>query len=198
MPPTLGPLLQWAPAFRTIQWDQMGEMLTQDLETGWSRNSLETLSDAMMGPVIATQTTIASRYPSMHDPFLELPSASNAGSAGSPNAMSSLPLVVQTVCLPSPRPPQAVQVDMQNTSQSHPFDITPDPDSQSEERIGPEPSPSTCFVYVGKEKSESSGRGHAGRHPRRSMEQGAEGSRIRMNTAGRSLEKVKEMTEVVN
>ena len=46
------------------------DLITQDLEGRLEPQFVDTLSDALMGPVIATQTAITNWYPSMHDPFL--------------------------------------------------------------------------------------------------------------------------------
>lgn len=183
------PLFSNGLAFGTIQWDQIGEMLNQDLEGRLDPQFVDTLSDALMGPVIATQTAITNWYPSMHDPFL---SAIRLNWIEIAYFYVFLPLVVNG-CHYKPDRLKLFKL-LQNTSDSHPFDITPDL-VEARNALGdirPE-----HFVYMGKEKVN-----------RRAMEmlpdirgiyeQGAEGGRIRAEYSRQILEKVKEMTEVVN
>ena len=183
------PLFSNGLAFGTIQWDQMGEMLTQDLEGRLEPQFVETLSDAMMGPVIATQTAITNWYPSMHDPFL---SAIRLNWIEIAYFYVFLPLVVNG-CHYKPDRLKLFKL-LQNTSQSHPFDITPDL-IEARNALG-EARPEH-FVYMGKEKVNLRAMDMLD-DIRGLYEQGAEGGRIRGEYSRQILERVKEMTEVVN
>ncbi|HRW75940.1 MAG TPA: tryptophan 7-halogenase [Saprospiraceae bacterium] len=183
------PLFSNGLAFGTIQWDQMGEMLTQDLEGRLEPQFVDTLSDALMGPVIATQTAITNWYPSMHDPFL---SAIRLNWIEIAYFYVFLPLVVNG-CHYKPDRLKLFKL-LQNTSQSHPFDITPD---LIEARNALGQAKPEHFVYMGKEKVNLRAMDMLD-DIRGIYEQGAEGGRIRNEYSRQILEKVKEMTEVVN
>ena len=64
------PLFSNGLAFGTLQLEHLGEMIAQDHEGRLSPEYVDALSDALMGPILGSQTAISNWYYSMHDPFL--------------------------------------------------------------------------------------------------------------------------------
>ena len=64
------PLFSNGLAFGTLQLEQLGEMIAQDYEGELDPEYVNSLSDALMAPILASQTAISKWYYSMHDPFL--------------------------------------------------------------------------------------------------------------------------------
>jgi flavin-dependent dehydrogenase len=64
------PLFSNGLAFGTLQLEQLGEMIAQDFAGKLSPEYVNSLSDALMGPILGSQTAISNWYYSMHDPFL--------------------------------------------------------------------------------------------------------------------------------
>lgn len=179
------PLFSNGLAFGTLQWEQLGEMFRQQLEGRLSPDMVHTYSELLMGPVIATQTAITNWYPTMHDPFV---SAIRLNWIEIAYFYVFLPMVVNG-CHYKPDRLKLFKL-LQNTSDSHPFDITPDLVAAGKAlgRARPE-----HFVYMGKEKVNL-----------RAMEmlddlhglyeQGAEGGRIRAEYTRQILSRVAELT----
>ena len=178
------PLFSNGLAFGTLQWEQIGEMVSQDLEGKLEPQFVETLSDVLMGPVIATQTAITNWYPSMHDPFL---SAIRLNWIEIAYFYVFLPMVVNG-CHYKPDRLKLFKL-LQNTSDNHPFDITPD---LIEARNALGDARPEHFVYMGKEKVNLRAMEMLD-DIRGIYEQGAEGGRIRNEYSRQILEKVKEV-----
>lgn len=64
------PLFSNGLAFGTLQLEHLGEIIAQDLEGKHSPEYIDTLSEALMSPVLGAQTAITNWYHSMDDPFL--------------------------------------------------------------------------------------------------------------------------------
>jgi 2-polyprenyl-6-methoxyphenol hydroxylase-like FAD-dependent oxidoreductase len=64
------PLFSNGLAFGTLQLEQLAEMIAQDCKGNHKPKYVDSLSSALMAPVIASQTAISNWYYSMHDPFL--------------------------------------------------------------------------------------------------------------------------------
>ncbi len=64
------PLFSNGLAFGSIQWEQIGAMLARDLDRSLSPEYVLALSDALSGPVNASQKAITTWYPTMHDPWI--------------------------------------------------------------------------------------------------------------------------------
>jgi flavin-dependent dehydrogenase len=64
------PLFSNGLAFCTIQLEQLGEMIRQDIAGKHSPEYVNALSDAFLGPVLAAQGAITEWYSTMDDPFL--------------------------------------------------------------------------------------------------------------------------------
>ncbi len=64
------PLFSNGLAFGTLQLEHLGEMIAQDLEGKLAPEYVNTLSDALMGPILGSQTAISKWYHSMDDSFL--------------------------------------------------------------------------------------------------------------------------------
>lgn len=64
------PLFSNGLAFSTIQLEQLGFLLQQDLAGRHDSKEIKELSDAFLAPVLASQSAISTWYESMHDAFL--------------------------------------------------------------------------------------------------------------------------------
>lgn len=179
------PLFSNGLAFGTIQWEQLGEMFRQDLEGTLTPQTVDTFSDLLMGPVISTQTAITNWYPSMHDPFI---SAIRLNWIEIAYFYVFLPMVVNGCHYKADR--LKLFKLLQNTSDSHPFDITPDlvAAGKAVGKARPE-----HFVYMGKEKVNLRAMEILD-DIRGLYEQGAEGGRIRAEYTRQILERVAELT----
>ncbi|MCO6484996.1 MAG: hypothetical protein J5I41_04390 [Saprospiraceae bacterium] len=182
------PLFSNGLAFGTLQWEQLGEMFRQQLEGRLSPEMVHTYSDLLMGPVIATQTAITNWYPTMHDPFV---SAIRLNWIEIAYFYVFLPMVVNG-CHYKPDRLKLFKL-LQNTSDSRPFDITPDLVAAGKAlgRARPE-----HFVYMGKEKVNL--RAMEMLDDLRGLyEQGAEGGRIRAEYTRQILSRVAQVTRTV-
>jgi flavin-dependent dehydrogenase len=57
-------------AFVTIQLEQLGQLISQDIEGKHVAENVNAYSDAFMAPVLSSQTAISNWYKSMDDPYL--------------------------------------------------------------------------------------------------------------------------------
>ena len=64
------PLFSNGLAFSTLQIEQLGDMIAQDYEGHLSANHVDALSDALLAPILGSQTAISKWYYTMHDPYL--------------------------------------------------------------------------------------------------------------------------------
>lgn len=181
------PLFSNGLAFGTIQWEQIGEMIKQDMAGTLTLEFVKTMADAFLGPVLATQTAISNWYASMHDPVL---SAIRLNWIEISYFYMLLPLVVNR-CHYDPERLNLWQL-LQNTSEIHPFDISAE---LIEARAALGKSTPEHFVYMGKEKVNpraleilSDLRGI--------YEQGAEGGKVRNAYTRQILDRIQEVTTV--
>lgn len=180
------PLFSNGLAFGTIQWEQMGEMISRDLEGRLTPEFVDVLSDLLMGPVESTQTAITNWYPSMHDPFI---SAIRLNWIEIAYFYVFLPMVVNGCHYKEDR--LKLFKLLQNTPDSRPFDVTPDLVEAGAALGKPKPE---HFVYMGKEKVNLRAMNKV-EDIRELYDQGAEGGKIRMAYTKEILAKVAEILQ---
>lgn len=181
------PLFSNGLAFGTIQWEQIGEMIRQDMAGSLTPEFVTEMADAFLGPVLATQTAISNWYASMHDPVL---SAIRLNWIEISYFYMLLPLVVNR-CHYEPNRLNLWKL-LQNTSEIHPFDISA---SLVEARAALGQAVPEHFVYMGKEKVNPRAL-EVLSDLRGIYEQGAEGGKVRNEYTRQILARIQELTTV--
>ncbi len=180
------PLFSNGLAFGTIQLEQIAQMIRMDREGQLNEAFVQTMVEAFIGPVLATQTAISNWYGTMHDPYL---SAIRLNWIEISYFYLLLPLVVNRCHYQPDRLP--LWRILQNTSELHPFEVSADLVKARQElgKAGPE-----HFVYMGKEKVNPRALEELS-DLRGIHEMGMEGARIRQEYTRRILAQIRAMQE---
>ncbi len=181
------PLFSNGLAFGTIQWEQIGEMIAQDMAGTLEPAFVDSMAEAFLGPVLATQTAISNWYETMHDPVL---TAIRLNWIEISFFYLMLPLVVNR-CHYQPDRLNYWKL-LQNTSDTHPFDISAD---LIEARKSLDGITHDHFVYMGKEKVNPRAM-EVLKDLRGIFEQGVAGGKVRNEYTRQILERIKEVTTV--